>query len=338
MSSAAAHAPNERRASLSPVRAAELKARAAASAALLAAPLGAHPARRPELDYPKVFVVGCPRSGTTWVADALAAHPRVLGGPESHAFPIVYGALGSGGRVRSWARLLYAYDRSALLERPTGLHHYVDRSTLLALTRAARAVGGDDRDRTASALIRSVFDTYFVAARDSQSVLVEKTPQHFRWGARILRDYPEAHLVEVVRDGRDACVSMQMRARQVPVVPAGRREQITLWVEAVRAGLALRRDPAWEGRVSVVHYEEMKADPVGTIARLQVATGLGDDLAVARASADATDISRYTTGAGHFRFRGEQGAWREHFSDDDVRLFQELVGPLFVEAGYSYDD
>jgi hypothetical protein len=330
-------APSPRRSSVPPLRKIAAKARAAVGATGLVASPWVRAAPLPAVTFPKVFVVGCPRSGTTWVAEALAAHPRVIGGAESHAYPIVCGALDGGNGVGPWTRLLYAYDRSVILGRPTGLHHYVDRATFLRLARGARALAGT---RAVSAgLIRGVFDSYFVASDGTgDGVLVEKTPQHIRWAERILTDFPEAHLVEVVRDGRDTCVSMQMRASRVPVVPATRRQQIETWRDAVRIGMALRSDPRWRDRITQVRYEEMKADPVTAISRLYEETGIGGGDDLARDSAVATDIGRYATGAGQFRFRGESGAWRDHFSDADVRLFREMVGDLFVEAGYSYDD
>ena len=33
-----------------------------------------------------LFIVGAPRSGTTWVQRLLTAHPRIVGGTESHLF------------------------------------------------------------------------------------------------------------------------------------------------------------------------------------------------------------------------------------------------------------
>jgi hypothetical protein len=328
-------APPERRPRIPLTRGVVAKVRAAGSAVRLVASPWVRPAPLPAVAYPKVFVVGCPRSGTTWVAEALAAHPRAFGGSESHAYPIVCGSLSGDDGVLPWARLIYAYDRGVILARPTGLHHYVDRTTLLRLSRSVRAL--HDADHAAGALIRGVFDSYYLASEHrDDAVLVEKTPQHILWAQRILHDFPEAHVVEVLRDGRDACVSMQMRATRVPVVPATRHAQIATWVTAVRTGIALRSDPTWRGRITLVRYEDMKADPVAAIARLYEETGLGGSADLARAGADATDISRYGTGAGHFRFRGEQGAWRDHFSDADLQLFREMVGDLFVDAGYSY--
>jgi hypothetical protein len=322
-----------------------LKAAAAVSAVATVAPgrnptPWGRPVPRADAGAPKIFVVGCPRSGTTWVADTLARHPATITGPESHAYPIVHGELLAHGpaSLRAWSGIFYGMRRGAALGRPTGLQHYVDHATLARIGRSAIA-GNVGVDATAGAVIRGVYDAYYLREGGTGAqALVEKTPRHVLWLDRILLDFPEAHVVEVVRDGRDVCVSMQMRAARVPVVPADRREQIQMWVDCVTKGIDVRRDPAAASRITVVRYEDLKADPEGQIHRLYTETGLGGAGDLAGDAAAATDISRYATAAGEFRFRGDRGAWVDHFDADDVALFRALAGDVFVEAGYSFDD
>ncbi|MBI3001835.1 MAG: sulfotransferase, partial [Deltaproteobacteria bacterium] len=33
-----------------------------------------------------MLIVGCPRSGTTWLQRLLASHPKIITGQESHVF------------------------------------------------------------------------------------------------------------------------------------------------------------------------------------------------------------------------------------------------------------
>jgi aminoglycoside phosphotransferase (APT) family kinase protein len=44
-----------------------------------------------------VFLVGCPRSGTTWHQKLLASHPRIRSGEESHFFSLYVGP-----QLRAW--------------------------------------------------------------------------------------------------------------------------------------------------------------------------------------------------------------------------------------------
>jgi hypothetical protein len=289
--------------------------------------------------YPKVFVVGCPRSGTTWVDGILNRHPLVVGGRESHLYPTVRASIGREGprSVAAWARLLYGLERGARLHRGAGPHHYVDRPTLARLAAGVLAEGSHDAE-VSDRLIAAVFAAYFQAHGGTPDhVLVEKTPIHIFYAERILSTFPDARLVEVVRDGRDVCVSMQMRGTRVSGWPTGREGQINLWARSVRAGLALRCDPAVRDRVTVVRYEDLKRDPVAESERLFAAAGLDVTPDLVADAVAATDIRGLPTGPGEFRYKGEVGTWTEHFSPEDVSLFRTMVGDLFADAGYAYD-
>ena len=48
-----------------------------------------------------LFVVGCPRSGTTWVQRLLATHPRIRTGQESDVFDQYIGP-----QLRAWEQEL----------------------------------------------------------------------------------------------------------------------------------------------------------------------------------------------------------------------------------------
>ncbi len=290
-------------------------------------------------EYPKVFVVGCPRSGTTWVDDILKHHPRVVGGRESHMYPTISGTIGARGRlsIGSWARLFYGIERGSRLSREVGAHQYVDRRTLSRLGRAVLADVATDEEAT-DRLVRAVFDEYFLSAGGTPDhVFVEKTPTHVFYAERLLSTFPEAHVIEVVRDGRDVCVSMQLRGRSFATWPTAREGQIGLWLRSVQRGLALRGDANLRDRVTLVRYEDLKRDAAAESERLFTAVGLDTSPDVVARAVASTDIRRYPTGPGEFRHRGEVGTWAEYFSGEDDRLFRAMVGDLFAEAGYTYD-
>jgi hypothetical protein len=339
----ATRSPDEREPGMPPLLQAWCQTVAIADATrLVAGARGLLPRRPPPLPvvgYPKVFVVGCPRSGTTWVDGILNRHPLVVGGRESHLYPTVRASIGREGprSITAWARLLYGIERGARLGRIAGAHHYVDRATLVRLATAVLAEGGSDAE-VSDHLIRAVLDAYFLAhGGTSEHVLVEKTPTHIFYAERILSTFPAARVVEVVRDGRDVCVSMEMRGARVPGWPTARRGQIDLWVRSVRAGLALRSNPKLRERVTLVRYEDLERDPIGTSERLFAAAGLDVTPQLVADAVAANDIRGLPTGPGEFRYKGESGTWAEHFSTEDVRLFRTMVGDLFADAGYAYD-
>ena len=288
--------------------------------------------------YRKIFVVGCGRSGTSWVQGIIGAHPRVITTQESHAYETVYEPVTRRNRasVNAWTKVLHRHDLSEREARWVGLHWWINRAHLLDLIDwGLHASGAGDAD-AAESVIEAVFDTYFLSrGGTSENMLLEKTPGHIAYAQQILRRFPDARIVEVLRDGRDVCVSMQMQGLTVSWPPETRRAQINTWARAARRGLALRADPELADRVHVVRYEDLKRDPAVEIARLFEFVGLDATPAFVAEVADASDFRHLrTTGAGRHTRRGEVGDWRNHFSPADEELFREVAGDVFEAVGY----
>jgi len=290
--------------------------------------------------YPKIFVVGCPRSGTSWVRSVIDMHPKVVSSRESHAYENIYGPVVAGGRhsIGTWTKILHRHDIGERELRWVGLHWWVNRAQLKDLAAwALHAEGTTDSD-AAQRVIRGVFDSLFVArGGDNGTVLLEKTPGHLMYADKILRYFPEARVVEVLRDGRDVCVSMQMQAMTLDWPPQSRREQIQAWVRAVRRGIDLRADPEISPRIHLVRYEDVKRDAATEIERLLGFIGVDAEPSLIADIADRSDFRHQRiTGDGQHRRRGEIGDWENHFTADDEELFRSLAGELFEEAGYRF--
>jgi hypothetical protein len=270
----------------------------------------------------------------------LTTHPSVVSSSESHAYETIFEPVSARGHrsVRAWTKVLHRHDVSEREARWVGLHWWVNRATLLDLIGWALAAPDDD-DAVAERVIQGVFDSYFVeVGGDSQKTLLEKSPGHLRYAQRILRRYPEARVVEVVRDGRDVCVSLEMQALTAQWPPTARRAQIAMWSRAVRQGRALQADATVADRVLSVRYEDLKADPAAEIARLFEFAQLDASAAIVEATADRTDFRhRRLVGPGHHNRKGEVGDWRNHFTPDDEALFRELAGEDFEAAGYRFE-
>jgi hypothetical protein len=321
------------------VRAAYEVARLRARAAAWRRSGRAHDAWPIAPSYRRVFVVGCPRSGTTWIRRLVAHHPRVISGPESHVYPQVLGAftaLGLRGAA-GWSRVLDRYRRGIQRNLAVGLHHWVDRPTLHRFVTAALADSERSDEEAATRVVQAIFDAYLLAhGGTADYVLVEKTPDHVFWVDRILRHDPGARVVEVLRDGRDVCVSLQMRARTQQWPPRPRSAQIAMWVRFVSRGLALRSDPALADRILLVRFEDVKAEPLVQAERLLGFMGLSGTREELSQAVDAVSIDRNPRKAeGRHVRRGAVGDWRTHFSAKDRALFDREAGALLEQVGYT---
>jgi hypothetical protein len=318
-----------------------MQARAATTAVrvVIAARLTPGRARRWRPDAPpyrKVFVVGSPRSGTTWVQKLLQAHPAVIGTEESHALGRLTAAC-ARPRLPALTRLFYGYHRDVALGRAVGLHNYVTAPELRRLAAAALA---SDGTTPVDAFVRSVFDRYFLdAGGTSDHVFVEKTPMHVKRAPQLLDLFPEAQIVEVVRDGRDVMVSMQQLDSDLSWVPATAFHQARKWTRAVGAGLALRGRPDHGTRITTVRYEDLKEDGERELGRLFAFLGLDappSGIAAIVGSLDFDEAKRQ--GAGHFLRRGEVGDWAHGLSPEDLATFREVAEDVFHDAGYRFGD
>ncbi len=141
----------------------------------------------------RVFLVGCPRSGTTLLQTMLAQHPSVFTVPETHYFLKLRGRLAGrpvGPMVspRSAARALDGLaNAAALATRPS-----VPRWWPLVDRYGRAFVGVMDAGAQARA----------------SSLWIEKSPIHLHHMVEIARYVPEARFLHMLRDGRDVVASL----------------------------------------------------------------------------------------------------------------------------------
>jgi hypothetical protein len=170
------------------------------------------PVRAPVALRPPVFVVGVPRSGTTWLQNMLLAHPA-LAGPEDETSVFVS------------LRALRDNARRPSSESVTG---WIDLPDLLHAMRAFAA---------------ALFSSW---SPDKQ--IVEKTPLHAEHLPLIAELFPEASVISIHRDGRDVVRSLlEMEAATDSVdVAATRWAEITQRVRDTIGALPHARDERYE--------------------------------------------------------------------------------------------
>jgi hypothetical protein len=148
------------------------------------------------------FIVGLPRSATTWMCRSLNEHPDVAAFGETMFFGKAWIPPGRDGRYDAAAleqikRALLAKPFESTLVIPgPGRMKYVDETTIgPLLTRVfaelpMRPTPGEVFGMVAASIAR--------AERKSQ--WVEKTPHHLLSAGRILREFPNARFVVMLRE------------------------------------------------------------------------------------------------------------------------------------------
>ena len=187
-----------------------------------------------------IFVGGAERSGTTLVQNMLGSHPDICGAPEFHHLP----------------------DIIALRKK---LHISLDRKYIDVIC------SYDDVDRHLCSLIETFL--YPLADQHGCRYLSEKTPSNIRVFPDLIRLFPAARFIHVVRDPRAIIASMFQvgkRARQKGWKIQEFTRSIGAAVPYVRecqntgfASLELAPD-----RVFEVIYERLVADPESETRRI----------------------------------------------------------------------
>lgn len=258
-----------------------------------------------------VFVVGMPRSGTTWVAQILSSPPAIGRIDESYLFSH------GGGLGALMARV--GPERRGT-DGPAGLGRLMSRSELLE----------DLRPLAQRWLAREL--------PPGGRFVVEKSPWHLRNTRLIAELLPSARFVHVLRDGRDAATSLLAARRSWaptdnPRAARSVSDIASLWAEAVR--LAREAEQVLGERFLEVRFEALKEDPEVAIAQLYASVGIDHDQALVRRVAYETAFERrHTGGEKRFYRAGRVGDWRRSLSLRDAHAFQRAAGPELLKAAY----
>ena len=316
----------------------------------------------PDKTASKLFVVGCPRSGTSWVTTLLASHPDVIMVPaETHVYRLVYEPFvelptwDHKRRLNSWKGILRRYGPWPLmrgfqpsdiwrgivrdyeiLNRPDshGLHALVAYSEFKALVSTVRTQPGSELEQ-AEGLIAKLFDAFFEQYGDRHQALLEKTPMHIRYGDRILRRFPEARLIEVIRDGRDVCVSYKALAKQQAWARIGTAGAMRQWKRCITWGETWRAQADLAPRIYTVRYEALKAAPHSSLQQMFDFAHLNWQQQQIADIVEASDISQIRNkGEGQYTRKGTVGDWQNHLSDADVALCHAIAGEQLSYLGY----
>lgn len=246
-----------------------------------------------------IFLVGARRSGTFWLQRVFGAHPKVALVPsETYLFSrgisplrkrLHHGVLGSPGTG-------YVYmDRVAAVE---ALRELCDRVFVPFLA----AVPGADR-------------------------LAERTPEHVMCLDVIGEVYPDAWVVNIVRDGRD--VARSLRAQHWKSAPQTIEEAALEWRSSIEAAEAASPGLA---RFRTIRYEEMLAEPRLHIAELFGWVGLAATPEIVEEVLHEAQIAvnqdSTATPVG-------VGKWREELSEQDLNAFWGVAGETLERLGYA---
>lgn len=302
-----------------------------------------------------ILIVGQYKSGTSWLLSALCAHPQVLGLREVDVARAAYGASEVGPYLLDQdERCEYLFERNAWSQRNvtpalegTAEWEQVEIDASLPLDIRAldlETVRSLHASVAAAATLSEIGDAFVAAnatvARSGETHLVIKAANQIEFVEEIRNWRPDARLVCIVRDGRDAAISASHYRKVVSDRPwyGGERSYdalLTEWAERATASM----EHAKRGNLYLLRYEDLTDDFAGTFTRLLDWLDLDNTSAVVddirqRTSFEArTGRPRGTEGAGVIR-KGAVGEWMDELADEANEHAWELIGAELEALGY----
>jgi hypothetical protein len=282
-------------------------------------------------DLRPVFVVGNPRSGTTLVQQILTAHKEFWTAPETRLLSRVLPQF-PGWRTRSLRPDEVPVALSTLEKRSSIVFSDVARARLLAWAEAGTLYPA-----------HVIVETMFAAkpADSDATRWLEKTPAHVHDLPLIWRMFPDATVINVVRDPRDSSSSRRRftsRADGLSKQLAAKRlaEQ---WLSSVASFEAHRDDP----RMLLVRYEDIVTDPDQALAKMAAHVGITPDpTALSRFGEEFTKVTNQydrelralnsvTT------IVDRRGVWKNRMTPQEAAIIELLCGETMQRYDYIPD-
>ncbi len=304
-----------------------------------------------------VFIVGCPRTGSTLLRQILNRSERICITSETHFMRrmsrvgrykklAVFGDLQDEANVERLLDYLYSKGHAAA----TGYWAWFNREVARPQFRTHLLA----TDRSEQAIFTLLMECYAAARLPTirpDTILGEKTPTNFYYLPTLFDWFPQAKVIHTFRDPRAIFISAAKLVRagkwgvkaKLPALPA--RLQVHLldliellhisqtWRDAVRLHTQYEKD--YRGRYHLLRFEEMMHDPETQVQKLcdflavPFAPAMLDDLAVVGSSYQE---QRRIAAAGLDKKTAHR--WQEHISPFARQWFSLLGRKHLTRFGY----
>lgn len=260
-----------------------------------------------------LFVVGSHRSGTTMLRLMLNSHPQLTMPPESHFIPWAYSRFRERMETDSFLRFLQSQER----------FRDWDLSPTLVRSRLAP-------DMSVATALAVVFETY--AAREGKSRWGDKTPDYVLCLPLLLKLFPDAQVVHLIRDGRDVAASFLARSESRSIWSASYH-----WTSRVIVG---RRDgkqlPA--SQYLEIRYEDLVESPERWLREICAFADLpfSEEMLKYSGRVEGAVPERFQNRWERLKQPPTPGArnWRTELSPHEIAVFEATGGELLTELGY----
>lgn len=315
---------------------------------------------------PAFFVLGRARSGTTWLRSVLNSHPEILCWGEGRFFE------------RSFKRDDFDQLQLENIPSSSLYRAIFESRDLRAWIDGSVWARGEDPDKRLADLTRLAIDYFLVEqlSKTNKRIVGDKTPfVSAEVVEEISRVYPEAKVIHIIRDGRDVAVSLihhmwnnakteggiydlepeelekRYEYREGSLVPATeslftKKRLIRIATDwSIEVGKVTADGPALLGdNYTEVRYEDLLERPVEETRALLDFLGADSTEQTTRRCVEMAGFERRSNrkrgqedSSSRYR-KGVTGDWKNTFTEEDRRIFEEIAGDLLAKLGYEEND
>lgn len=276
-----------------------------------------HPSNHP------LFIVGVHRSGTTLLRYMLSSSPRIYIPPESDFIPRFF--------LRHPAGPLSEKDVARMVDLIFDNYRFAKawREAPPTAETILRAMDAP----TPAAFLNALYSRY---ARQYGAVRWgDKTPIYASYLDLIHQIFPQAQFVHLIRDGRDAALSLLekwgRKEIHVDIYFAARN-----WVRRIRAAQAAGKRLGPE-RYYELYYEDLVRVPDQELRQLchfLAEPFVPEMVEQQRLAREQLPAGGFHDPVRHPPTEARIGRWQRQMKPADLRLFQAVAGHLLHELGY----
>ena len=267
-----------------------------------------------------IFIIGSPRSGTSWLRMMIAAHPMVCTTVELTTFSKY-----TAPWIKAWNNERDNIEQGRWHQ---GLPFLWGEDEFYVFLRE---------------FIKRVYERV-VALNPQATHILDKHPGYSMFVEDIHWLLPGARFIHIIRDGRDVAGSMVAARENIGFGTSTIPESASAWKDHV---LAARKSMQYNDQYLELKYEDLLNESnkilksVYNFCELSVSAQdiheivnqhRFERMKARRQSPD----KRVQMIPGHFR-KGKAGSWREDINPIERFLFDEIAGDLLIELGYAKD-
>jgi len=256
----------------------------------------------------KFFIIGCPRSGTTMLQQALNRHSQIVIPPETKFF---YYLVGQSRRQQ--LRHIERLRRDLKIDLP------VPATRMHTPTQAQEYY-----ERMAESYCRRIQRT--------PSLFGEKTPEHTSRVPIIRQTFPDAKIIFIYRDGRDVALSLS----KVPWLNCNVNVGIWIWQRYHWMIECAMQDPNLV--FHAVRYEDLVSHPEREFSSLLEFLGVPDEPAVALGCGNSEGIPPRELPWKSMALKQivgtRQDVWKRELTASQIRETECLAGISLRATGY----